>query len=144
MNRDRTRALRILLVALAAAVFAARARAQQAQEPLLVVVSIDGLRPDAVTGADAHGAKVENLRRFLKEGAYAEGVEGVVPTVTYPSHTTLITGVWPVKHGILSNATFDPLQKNFDGWYWYSEDLRARTLWDAAAEAGRKTASIQW
>ena len=41
-----------------------------------------------------------NLRRFLKEGAYADGVQGVVPTVTYPSHTTLMTGVWPAKHGI--------------------------------------------
>jgi predicted AlkP superfamily pyrophosphatase or phosphodiesterase len=141
MNGDRTRELGILLLALLAAGFAAPAAAQ---EPLLVLVSIDGLRPDYVTEAEAHGAKVENLRRFLREGAYAEGVEGVVPTVTYPSHTTLVTGVWPVKHGILANATFDPLQKNFDGWYWYSEDLHARTLWDAAAEAGRKTASIQW
>jgi len=115
----------------------------QAREPLLVVVSIDGLRPDYVTQADAHGARVANLRRFLAEGAYAEGVEGVVPTVTYPSHSTIVTGVWPAKHGILANTTFDPLEKNFAAWYWYSEDLRARTLWQAAAEAGRKTASLQ-
>src|SRR6202167_6165074 len=112
--------------------------------PLLVVVSIDGLRPDYITAADEHGAKVPNLRRFLKEGAYAEGVEGVVPTVTYPSHTTLMTGVWPAKHGIFANTTFDPLQKNFQGWYWYAEDIRGPTLWDAAAKAGRTTASIQW
>src|SRR5580704_1638767 len=68
--------------------------------PLLVVISVDGLRPDYVTQADAHGAKIPNLRRFLKEGTYADGVQGVVPTVTYPSHTTLMTGVWPAKHGI--------------------------------------------
>jgi predicted AlkP superfamily pyrophosphatase or phosphodiesterase len=116
----------------------------QAQAPLLVMISIDGLRPDYITAADAHGAKVPNLRRFLKEGAYAEGVTGVVPTVTYPSHTTLVTGVWPVKHGILANTTFDPLQKNYQGWYWYTEDIRVPTLWDAAAKAGRTTASIQW
>jgi predicted AlkP superfamily pyrophosphatase or phosphodiesterase len=116
----------------------------QAQPPLLVMISIDGLRPDYITAADTHGAKVPNLRRFLKEGAYAEGVAGVVPTVTYPSHTTLVTGVWPVKHGILANTTFDPLQKNYQGWYWYTEDIRVPTLWDAAAKAGRATASIQW
>ncbi|HXR32119.1 MAG TPA: alkaline phosphatase family protein [Verrucomicrobiae bacterium] len=119
-------------------------QAQEKASPLLVMISIDGLRPDYVTAADAHGAKVPNLRRFLKEGAYAEGVTGVVPTVTYPSHTTLVTGVWPATHGILANTTFDPLQKNYQGWYWYSEDIRVATLWDAAAQAGRSTASIQW
>jgi predicted AlkP superfamily pyrophosphatase or phosphodiesterase len=112
--------------------------------PLLVVISIDGLRPDYITQADAHSAKIPNLRRFLKEGTYADAVQGVVPTVTYPSHTTLMTGVWPAKHGIYANSTFDPLQKNLQGWYWYSEDIRVPTLWDAAAKAGRTTASIQW
>src|SRR5713226_10343079 len=74
---------------------AALAAAQEKVAPILVMISIDGLRPDYITAADAHGAKVPNLRRFLKEGTYAEGVVGVVPTVTYPSHTTLVTGVWP-------------------------------------------------
>jgi len=119
-------------------------RGQESATPLLVVISVDGLRPDYITAADQHGAKVPVLRRFLKEGTYAEGVIGVVPTVTYPSHTTLMTGVWPAKHGILANLTFDPLQKNYQGWYWYAEDIRVPTLWDAAAAAGRKTASIQW
>ncbi|HEV3375348.1 MAG TPA: alkaline phosphatase family protein [Candidatus Acidoferrum sp.] len=117
---------------------------QEKTPPLLVMVSIDGLRPDYITAADAHGAKVPNLRRFLKDGTYAEGVVGVVPTVTYPSHTTLVTGVWPSKHGIFANTTFDPLQKNFQGWYWYADDIRVPTLWDAAAQAGRATATIQW
>jgi len=112
--------------------------------PLLLVISVDGLRPDYVTAADAHGSKIPNLRRFLKDGTYAEGVQGVIPTVTYPSHTTLVTGVWPAKHGILANTTFDPLQKNEQGWYWYTQDIRVPTLWDAAAQAGRTTASIQW
>jgi len=118
--------------------------AQDKTVPLLVAISVDGLRPDYITAADQHGAKVPTLRRFMKEGAYAEGVTGVVPTVTYPSHTTLVTGVWPAKHGILANLTFDPTQKNYQGWYWYAEDIRVPTLWDAAAAAGRTTASVQW
>ncbi len=118
--------------------------AQERVTPFLVVISIDGLRPDYVTAAAAHGTKAPNLSRFLKEGTYADGVEGVIPTVTYPSHTTLVTGVWPAKHGIYANTTFDPLQKNYQGWYWYAEDLRVPTLWDAARAAGRSTASIQW
>jgi predicted AlkP superfamily pyrophosphatase or phosphodiesterase len=118
--------------------------AQEKPGPILLMISIDGLRPDYITAADAHGAKVPNLRRFLKHGTYAEGVIGAVPTVTYPSHTTLVTGVWPAKHGIFANTTFDPMQKNFQGWYWYAEDIRVPTLWDAAGQAGRTTASIQW
>jgi predicted AlkP superfamily pyrophosphatase or phosphodiesterase len=117
---------------------------QEKAAPLLVVISVDGLRPDYVTEAEAHGTKVPNLRRFLKEGTYAQRVVGVVPTVTYPSHTTLMTGVWPAKHGIFANTMFDPLQKNLQGWYWYAEDIRVPTLWDAAAQAGRSTASVQW
>lgn len=120
------------------------AAAKEKGTPLLVVISIDGLRPDYVTEADQHGAKVPELRRFMREGSYADGVTGVIPTVTYPSHTTLMTGVWPAKHGILANTTFDPLRKNYEGWYWYAEDIRVPTLWQAAAQAGRTTASIQW
>jgi predicted AlkP superfamily pyrophosphatase or phosphodiesterase len=120
------------------------AAAQEKAAPLLVVISVDGLRPDYVTAADAHDAKVPHLRKFLREGTYAQGVTGVIPTVTYPSHTTLMTGVWPAKHGILANTTFDPLQLNHQGWYWYAEDIRVPTLWDAATAAGRTTASIQW
>src|SRR5262249_30095435 len=116
----------------------------QSPRPILVMISIDGLRPDYVTAADTHGLKIPNLRRFLKEGAFADGVTGVIPTVTYPSHTTLITGVWPTKHGILGNTTFDRLGKNPSGWYWYTEDIKVPPLWDAARQAGMTTASIQW
>jgi predicted AlkP superfamily pyrophosphatase or phosphodiesterase len=123
---------------------AANTWAQKQAPPVLVMISVDGLRPDYITEADAHGARVPNLRQFLKEGAYATGVAGVVPTVTYPSHTTLITGVWPAKHGVLANTTFDPLRQNEEGWYWYTEDIRVPTLWDVASTAGRTTASIQW
>jgi len=132
----------ILLVVIAAS--PARMAAQDKGVPLLVVISVDGLRPGYVTEANSHGAKIPNLRRLLAEGTYASGVIGVIPTVTYPSHTTLVTGVWPAKHGILANTTFDPQQKNHEGWYWYTEDIRVPTLWDAAAQAGRTTAAIQW
>jgi predicted AlkP superfamily pyrophosphatase or phosphodiesterase len=134
----------VLLFAAVTFLAGAASAQQPVQRPLLLLISIDGLRPDYVTAADAHGAKVPNLRRFLTEGAFAQGVVGVIPTVTYPSHTTLITGVAPATHGIFSNTTFDPLRENHGGWYWYSEDIRVATLWDAAARAGLSTASVQW
>jgi predicted AlkP superfamily pyrophosphatase or phosphodiesterase len=144
LNWRRTCAVFCILGFAVVCFFAVSTLAQQQAPPLLVMISVDGMRPDYITEADAHGAKVPNLRRFLKEGTYADGVVGVVPTVTYPSHTTLVTGVWPAKHGILANTTFDPLRQNEEGWYWYTEDIRVPTLWDVAAAAGRTTASIQW
>lgn len=110
----------------------------------LVVVSIDGLRPDYVREADRYGLRIPELRRLLREGASASSVAGVLPTVTYPSHATLVTGVAPARHGILANRPFDPLGANHDGWYWYAEDLRVPTLWDAATEAGLRTSSVDW
>ena len=59
--------------------------AQRAPSPVhLVIVSVDGLMPSAYTGPDA--ARLPTLHSLAREGAYAEGVVGVVPTVTYASH----------------------------------------------------------
>src|SRR5262252_6315983 len=116
----------------------------QKNTPVLILISVDGMKPEYVTHAEEHGAKAPNLRKMMTEGMYAEGVQGVIPTVTYPSHTTIITGVWPAKHGILANTIFDPLRTGQSAWYWYAEEIRSPTLWDAAAAAGWTTASIQW
>jgi predicted AlkP superfamily pyrophosphatase or phosphodiesterase len=75
---------------------------------------------------------------------YASGVRNTLPAVTYPDHTTLITGVWPSRHGIPNNRTFDPMQLNMSGWYWYSSDIKVRTLWDAVHEKGGVVASLSW
>lgn len=118
-------------------------RAQRAGVPV-VLLSIDGMKPDFITAADPHGLKVPNLRRLMADGTYATGVRGVTPTVTYPSHTTLITGVSPATHGILNNSPFDPMNTNGAGWYWYAEDIKVPTLWDAAGRAGLVTANVDW
>jgi arylsulfatase A-like enzyme len=114
-----------------------------ATSPVLVI-SVDGLHPAYVTEADRHGLKIPALRRLMQQGAHARGVVGVVPTVTYPSHTTLMTGLTPQEHGIISNTPFDPLNVNKEGWYWYAEDIKVKTLWDVAAAAHLRTASVNW
>jgi len=110
----------------------------------VVLISIDGMKPDYVLEADKHGLKIPNLRRLMREGSYSSGVRGVLPTVTYPSHTTIVTGASPLKHGIVANTPFDPFNRNFGGWYWYAEDIKVPTLWDVAYKAGMVTSSVNW
>jgi predicted AlkP superfamily pyrophosphatase or phosphodiesterase len=129
--------LRWLLLALIS--FAAAAQAS----PVLLI-SIDGLRPSDVLEAKKRGLKLPNLEAFVKNGAYATGVRAVLPTLTYPDHTTLITGTWPAQHGVAGNALFDPAGKNFDGWYWYASDIKVPTLWDAVHAKHGVVASIAW
>ncbi len=112
-------------------------------EPVLLI-SIDGLRPGDVIEAEQRGLKIPNIRRFVTEGAYATGVIGVLPTLTYPSHTTLITGASPARHGVVNNTTFDPLQVNYGGWYWYASDIKLPTLWSSAGAFGLKVANVHW
>jgi predicted AlkP superfamily pyrophosphatase or phosphodiesterase len=112
-------------------------------EPLLII-SIDGLHPSHVIDAERHGVAIPQLRKFIDEGTFATGVVGVLPTVTFPSHTTLVTGASPAEHGVHANTPFDPLNTNRDGWYWYAEDVRAQTLWNAARARGLTTASVNW
>jgi predicted AlkP superfamily pyrophosphatase or phosphodiesterase len=110
----------------------------------VLMISIDGLKPEYVTEADARGMHIPYLRTLVRDGAYAEGVIGVWPTVTYPSHTTLLTGVSPAEHGIYNNQEFDP-GRNFSGaWYWYAPEIRVPTLWQVAHHAGLRTASVGW
>jgi predicted AlkP superfamily pyrophosphatase or phosphodiesterase len=122
----------------------AAASSDASSAPLVMLISVDGMKPEAIIDAQSHGLKVANLRAFMTDGAYAGGVRGVLPTLTYPSHTTLLTGASPAKHGIYGNTTFDPLLHNQRGWYWYAEDIKVPTLWDAAAAAHLKTANIYW
>ena len=110
----------------------------------VVLISIDGLKPEYVLEASARGLKIPTLRAMVERGAYARGVVGVVPTVTYPSHTTLVTGAAPARHGVVSNNTFDPLSRNQGGWYWYASDIRVPTLWDAMSDARRTVGNVHW
>lgn len=135
--------LATLLLTLIAPLWSA-SEAQNRSVVPVVLISIDGLKPDYVLDADRHGLKIPNLRRLVAEGAHAFGVTGVLPTVTYPSHTTMVTGAAPAKHGVIANSPLDPFGKNLNGWYWYAEDIKVPTLWDACAKARLTTTSVDW
>ena len=124
--------------------FTQRTAAQQAPIQHVILVSVDGMMPDTYVHPDAHGLKIPTLRTIARQGSSSEGVFGVFPTVTYPSHTSMVTGVNPGTHGITTNAAWDPLGKLPGAWRWYAEDIRVPTLWDVARAKGLTTALVFW
>ncbi len=131
----------LALSALATAVGApAQAAPRQAPHKLLVI-SVDGLDERYLRDRDAMGLKIPNLRRLMAAGQPAAGVVGVWPTITWPSHTSIITGARPDQHGILGNRR--PKAEGGD-YYWTVDLLHSPTLWACAASHGRTTASVTW
>jgi predicted AlkP superfamily pyrophosphatase or phosphodiesterase len=106
----------------------------------VVLISIDGFRPEFYT---EEKWPAPNLKQMAREGVSASGVRGVFPSVTYPSHTTIITGAKPIDHGIYYNAPFESGGQT-GRWYWESDLIQVPTLWDAVREAGMKSASFIW
>jgi predicted AlkP superfamily pyrophosphatase or phosphodiesterase len=118
---------------------------QPRRDAHVIMISIDGLIPEYYTQPSRLGLRVPNLTKMKLGGAYAEGVEGVFPSVTYPSHTTLITGVRPATHGIVNNRMFEaPTAPQTGEWYWFSDALKSETLWSMAKKAGLVTANVGW
>ncbi|HWI17614.1 MAG TPA: alkaline phosphatase family protein, partial [Vicinamibacterales bacterium] len=109
----------------------------------VVMISIDGLMPSSYLDP-ALAAQTPNLRRLAKDGVWADGVVGVLPTVTYPSHTTLITGVEPSVHGIYDNRIFDPEDKSEGAWFWYARGIKVPTLPMAARARGLRAGAVTW
>ena len=137
-----TGVLCILLAAVATAQPAAQKAAPRIRH--VILVSVDGLMPEAYLSPDAHGLQVPTLRELARQGAWSDGAKSVFPTVTYPAHTSIATGVNPGTHGIVTNEAWDPVEQNDGGWRWYAEDIRATTLWDAARKRGLRTALVWW
>src|SRR4051812_15745907 len=71
---------------------------------IVVMVSVDGLAGYYI---DDPKAEMPNIRALAAEGARAASMKAVVPTVTWPNHASLVTGVQPAKHGVIGNNYFD-------------------------------------
>ena len=156
MNRlfRSNRLLAVVCLALVSLFLPASPQAGQTQPPQtpqprrdahVIMISIDGLVPGYYLEPARLGLRVPNLVKMKLGGAYAEGVEGIFPTVTYPSHTTMITGVRPAVHGIIQNRIFEaPTEPQTGEWYWFAEALKTETLWSMAKKAGLVTANVGW
>jgi predicted AlkP superfamily pyrophosphatase or phosphodiesterase len=105
----------------------------------VVIVSIDGLRPEFYLG----DYEAPTMMAMVAGGAHALSVESVFPSSTYPAHATIVTGVMPAKHGIHANTTWTEQGSSRD-WHWYAKALKAKTLWQAAREKGLTVAITYW
>lgn len=123
-----------------ASAFSQAARNEQRLSKYVVLISIDGLRPDFYLD---QSYPTPNLQYMKNNGAYADGVRGVFPTVTYPSHTTLITGAMPGRHGIFYNTIFSD-SGSTNTWYREEKFIRTETLWDAVKKSGMTSACVSW
>ena len=108
-----------------------------------LLISVDGLGASLY---DRLAAKIHisNLPRLRREGSYAEGVVGVYPTVTYPSHTAIVTGRMPAEHGIYSNLSSREPGKNPEDWFWFTNAIKVPTLWDEARAHHMTTGAVFW
>jgi predicted AlkP superfamily pyrophosphatase or phosphodiesterase len=120
------------------------AEAQQAK-PYVVMVSLDGFRYDY---ARKYGAK--HLLQLGAQGAMAsEGMIPSYPSLTFPNHYTLVTGLYPEHHGIVANSFYDPVRKQ---QYSYRDAATARDgswyggvpLWSLAEKEGMRSACFFW
>jgi len=102
------------------------------------------MRADYLADVDRYGLKLPVLRRLAAEGVSARRMIPVYPSVTYPAHTSLVTGCRPMTHGVLSNEPFQPLVDSRPDWYWFDRSIRKETLHRAFKRAGRTTAAIAW
>lgn len=106
----------------------------------LVIISLDSL---GFRDIDEHRTELSTLNKLVNGGTWVKKVKGIYPTLTYPSHTTIITGQYPRKHGIVNNTKIQPNRKSPD-WYWYQKDVKVPTLYDLARKKGLTTAAFLW
>ncbi len=137
---------RVVLLALAFLAALPLRAAEPSRAPIVILISVDGL-----AAFNFHDPKVDipTIRWMAANGAYAERMESVFPSVTWPTHTTLVTGVKPGRHGVLGNAYYDRAQKKKipllpDPLFDKEEIVKVPTVYDVAHRAGFKTAGVNW
>lgn len=111
--------------------------------PTLLLVSLDGVHPDQLGRGNT-----PTLDRLAREGVQAEWMRPSYPSLTFPNHYTLVTGLRPDRHGIVHNTMRDDDLGSFtlsnrdavgDGRWWGGEPL-----WISAERAGLPTATLSW
>ncbi len=105
----------------------------------LIFISLDALaRPyfDELTS-------FKNFKWLKENSAFCKNMQTSFPSITYPIHTSLITGCYPVHHGIEHNMPFDEnKKKHLRAWYWDIKNIKVKTLFEAFQEKRKCVASL--
>lgn len=119
----------------------------------LLLISIDGLRPEFYGASDplkpndsksAASPQMPYLNELATRGSSWAAVESVFPSLTYPAHTSLMTGQSPEIHGITSNRLFDFKTGPTENWYFYADQVKVPSLWSEANAANKRVAIVRW
>lgn len=105
----------------------------------LVVVSVDGLGMPLFQRL----RQLPALAAMEANGATVEDVVSVLPSLTYPAHATLLTGLSPRDHGVVDNLLHSPVAGPWD-WNWHRSRIRGDTVADAAQRAGCRVGALLW
>jgi predicted AlkP superfamily pyrophosphatase or phosphodiesterase len=137
------RLLGALLMALLLSACAIQPSVADAPVPSVLLVSLDGFRP-----GDVDPAATPTLARLAREGVHAAWMNPSYPSLTFPNHYSMVTGLRPDRHGMVHNTMTDATLGRFqtsdrdavgDGRWWQGEPL-----WVRAERAGLRTATLFW
>ncbi|KAF8512855.1 Phosphodiest-domain-containing protein [Hysterangium stoloniferum] len=110
----------------------------------VLVVSIDGLRADYLDrGLTPH------LLEISRTGLRAKWMQPVFPTLTFPNHWALLTGLFAESHGIVANNFWDPETQSVFSYSnptlsWNASWWKGEPIWETASKAGLITANLMW
>jgi predicted AlkP superfamily pyrophosphatase or phosphodiesterase len=126
-------------------VFAQTKSASEARGPIVVVITIDGFPARALQDPRI---PMPTLRSLAASGAVATGMKPINPTVTWPNHTAIISGVDASQHWVMANGLIvlpaDGSAPQVEPWVDKEKLVHARTLYEAAAEKGLTTGQVDW
>lgn len=120
-------------------------KTDKSPKPLTVLISIDGFKPEYLSKTNS-----PHLFQLAQQGATAEGMLPVFPSVTFPNHYSMVTGLYPDHHGIVNNSmkdggiseAFRLSSKSAVGNPAWWED--ATPIWVSAQRNGLKTSTLFW
>ncbi len=105
----------------------------------VILISIDGLKTEDLNNPRLN---IPNLKYLREKGVIALNVESVYPSATWPAYASLVSGMYPSDHGVVSDFIFDE-EKGTSSDNKYSE-MKSDSIWQAAKRTGIKTAAINF
>jgi predicted AlkP superfamily pyrophosphatase or phosphodiesterase len=134
----------LFFFAVAVGPLAAQSNAIPVKDRMVIVISLDGFPAYALNDPKI---PLPTLRKLMREGASAKAMTPVNPTVTWPNHTAIVTGVAASKHGVLYNG-YVMLTENApvrtEPWVDKEIMVKAPTIYDLASQAGLTSAEVDW